>query len=518
MKHTRSQTLLSTCLEALHVPHTEAFVRRVEEETPWRHTLYGLIRMLAPFGVRTEAVRVARKERLAELPAPFVAQAGGDLVVVTAVGGGEVAFVQSGALHRLPAGRFVEQWSGVVLTLEADAASAEPGYARHRRDERFHRAECAVLAACVAALLVGGFLHTRSAAGAAWGLRGLAALVGMVGAGLSFLLVLEGNDGRSDLADRLCRTFGGGGCGVVQQTAGARFMGRYGWGAVGLAYFAVGAVVTLGLPAWFPSVAAVGVLALPYTLWSVWYQRFRARRWCALCLWVQVVVWVQLAVFACAGVYRHFALDVARLVLLLVAYGAAFLAVHLSLPLFARSREASRWRADYYGLKRRADVFFALLGAQPAVDVAGASTLWFGSADAPHTVTVFSNPYCRPCARLHPHLEALVCRGWRVGLVMTAFNAERRAANRALIAAYRLDGPERTWERLAAWYTGPQVMDMALFADLHPDEATARAVEAEMARHDAWADAHGLTATPHLWVDGHELPAGYRAEDVAALA
>ena len=66
MKHTRSQTLLSTCLEALHVPHTEAFVRRVEEETPWRHTLYGLIRMLAPFGVRTEAVRVARKERLAE--------------------------------------------------------------------------------------------------------------------------------------------------------------------------------------------------------------------------------------------------------------------------------------------------------------------------------------------------------------------------------------------------------------------------------------------------------------------
>ena len=208
MKHTRSQTLLSTCLEALHVPHTEAFVRRVEEETPWRHTLYGLIRMLAPFGVRTEAVRVARKERLAELPAPFVAQAGGDLVVVTAVGGGKVAFVQSGALHRLPAGRFVEQWSGVVLTLEADAASAEPGYVRHRRDERFHRAECAVLAACVAALLVGGFLHTRSAAGAAWGLRGLAALVGMVGAGLSFLLVLEGSDGRSDLADRFCRTFG----------------------------------------------------------------------------------------------------------------------------------------------------------------------------------------------------------------------------------------------------------------------------------------------------------------------
>lgn len=70
MKHTRSQTLLSTCLEALHVPHTGAFARRVEEETPWRHTLYGLIRMLAVFGVRTEAVRVARKERLAELPAP----------------------------------------------------------------------------------------------------------------------------------------------------------------------------------------------------------------------------------------------------------------------------------------------------------------------------------------------------------------------------------------------------------------------------------------------------------------
>ena len=233
---------------------------------------------------------------------------------------------------------------------------------------------------------------------------------------------------------------------------------------------------------------------------------------------LQVVLIALNAVFACAGGYRHFALDVARLILLLAAYGAAFLAVHLSLPLFVRSREASRWRADYYGLKRRADVFFGLLGAQPAVDVAGASTLWFGPADAPHTVTVFSNPYCRPCARLHPHLEALVRRGWRVGLVMTAFNAERRAANRALIAAYRLDGPERTWERLAAWYTGPQAMDMALFADLHPDEATARAVEAEMARHDAWADAHGLTATPRLWVDGHELPAGYRAEDVAALA
>ena len=45
-------------------------------------------------------------------------------------------------------------------------------------------------------------------------------------------------------------------------------------------------------PQWIRYLALCNVCCLPFTFWSIWYQRFRAHKWCTLCVSVQATLWL----------------------------------------------------------------------------------------------------------------------------------------------------------------------------------------------------------------------------------
>ena len=65
------------------------------------------------------------------------------------------------------------------------------------------------------------------------------------------------------------------------------------WTDVGLLYFSGGLLLSLlaGFqPVLWPLVGLLALLALPYTVFSLYYQGAVARQWCTLCLGVQAVL------------------------------------------------------------------------------------------------------------------------------------------------------------------------------------------------------------------------------------
>jgi hypothetical protein len=70
-------------LSLLGIKHTKSFSNKHFNEHPHKYNLYGLSKMLSDYGIRNAATRIEDKENdLFRIECPFVAQAGGDFVVV----------------------------------------------------------------------------------------------------------------------------------------------------------------------------------------------------------------------------------------------------------------------------------------------------------------------------------------------------------------------------------------------------------------------------------------------------
>jgi len=507
--------LFHTMLTALSVPHTDRYVAERFETHPYKYTLYGIGRLLEAYRVDTLAVRVDDKDKLGTLPVPFLAQVSDDIVVVKRTDGDEVAYDWYGEEIRVSTTRFRELWSGVVLLAGLREDSGEPDYRRHLRSVRLHRAKQTALGISLAALLLLGFC--AAPAGAARAVQLLTAGLSLCGLYTGYLLLQQLHI-QGTTADRLCNLLKKGSCNNVLETAAARPFGLFSWSEIGFSYFAVNAACTLLFPDLLPVLAFAALCALPVTGWSLWYQKFRAGAWCPLCLLTVLVIWLQATVHLVGGSYALPLPPATATAGAVGAWAGTLLALNLALPVVTRARKAERWQYAYAHLKSRQEVLNALLGEEPLLPTdETASQLIFGPAGAKHRLTVFSNPFCNPCAEMHRRLGPLLQAGYEVQYVLTYFTENLKGANRDLIACYLHEGRDKAWTHFSAWFDGGKAKGAAFFSFLPRPAAPTDEVDREMERHEAWTRTARFTATPTVLLDGRKLPAAYSVEDLLNL-
>ena len=335
MAATDGPTLFTTLLATLGVPHTAGYSSRRFRSMPFK-SLFGLSKLLESYGIDNTAVRLSRKEEYPQLPTPFVAQVDHSFVIVTDNRPGvPVATISAaGTSSSIAPDSFLDRWSGVALLTYPNPTSAEPDFATHRREEIAAKAKTAVLAASGVFLLAylfisrGLYSHISTI---------LLALINAGGLYITYLLVLKQMSVHSKAADRVCGVLQATGCNTVLQTKAAKFFGLFGWSEVGFAYFGVSLLTLLIFPQYIGYLALANACCLPFSFWSVWYQKNRAKAWCTLCLCVQASLWLLFFCYLAGGWFR-FALPIRiELFVLGAAYLAALLTINRTLPIFERN-------------------------------------------------------------------------------------------------------------------------------------------------------------------------------------
>lgn len=508
------QSLFLRYVKSLGVAHTSEYTERIFQEHPYKYSLYGLSKLLAKYHVPNEALRLKDKSVISSMDVPFIAEASHDLVIVKRVDNGQVCYDWYGEDITLPTDEFMRMWTGVVLIAHPDALSAEPEYALHKKAHDVERMKRIAIFVCLIGLLT--YLGIENAVFSSWVLC-LMALSNVVGAYLSYLLLQKQLHIQSDTADRICNLWKKSSCNNVLETPAAKLLGSVGWSEVGFAYFTTNVAVCFLCPSWVGYLGGLSVLSLVYAAWSIWYQAVKARSWCPLCLLVQGVFVVQ-AIVSFSYSYQqwrdvwHSFIDI-EVVVLFICYALFLLLLNRLTSQLADTDQAVQWKYKYNSLKAREDVFHALQVNQPVYDISEASSLFFGKADASKTITVFSNPYCNPCAMMHKRLNGLLEEDCRVQYVFTYFSEELSNVNKYIIAAYQTLGAEKAWNLLTAWYDGGKSQRDDFFKKLHLTiESTL--VEQEFHRHEAWRELTHFNATPTLLVNGQQLTAPYQVEDL----
>ncbi len=332
MAEYNGHTLACDYLEALGVPHTSKYTNSRFDGMPF-HTVFGLTKLLEEYGVRSEGYYLEDKHELRNLTPPFLAVTPAGIVIVTALSNGEVEYLTQGMPEKIPDDEFFKVWNGNVLVSYPSPDSKEPGYALHSRIDLFMRAKKWVLAFCVAVLFCYFFITRRLYSDIS---TILLCVIDFLGIYFTYMLVQKSVNIHSRTADRVCGVLQEGGCDSILSMSASKFFGIFGWSEVGFSYFSVSLIAILLFPETLPSLALCNLCCLPFTFWSIWYQKFKAHHWCTLCVCVQASLWLLFFCYLFGGWLRLAFPVKFSFIVLGFTYVAVMLGINAVMPLIEK--------------------------------------------------------------------------------------------------------------------------------------------------------------------------------------
>ena len=189
-------------------------------------------------------------------------------------------------------------------------------------------------------------------------------------------------------------------------------------------------------------------------------------------------------------------------------------------PYTLRLQEAKNTKREYLRIKFNAEIFDTLLKKQKAITLpAGDLGINLGNPAATNSIIKVCNPYCGPCSKAHPKIEALLEQNDNVKatIIFTTPNDEGNAAIkpvRHLLAIAEKNNNEKIIKQsLDDWYL-TEKKDYELFAAKYPMNGELLKQGDKIEAMDKWCKAMEISATPTIFINGYKLPDAYSIEDL----
>ncbi|HEY4109553.1 vitamin K epoxide reductase family protein [Puia sp.] len=518
----------------LKVKITASSIKRSIEENPHFPSLLSLTETFSRYHINNKAFEI-RAENLDRLEPPFIAylklpKVGKDFVLVTGISGSSVEYLyKDRKAHTISKDEFLQKYQNVVWIAEPDEQSGEKDFARKLGQEKAARNKRLVWTAGVVLLMLTAFVANLSG-GNIFAFTSIAILKG-IGTASAVLLIVYENNKENAFAKNICRAGRQMNCDAILNSKASK-IGGISWSEVGLFYFASTSMLLL-----FPNIdlkekigwlAVLNACAVPYTIFSIYYQSVVAKQWCPLCLTVQSVllgelIWSAFNFWAAPNPSffpTAFAMPFAGIRLIYVLLlGIVILAWYGVKPLIKSANNANSFESAYKRLQYNPEIFKGLLQQQAAAPEGWQQLgINLGNPAAPNTILKVCNPYCGPCAKAHRHLEEMLKNSDEVRLkvIFTAPNDEQ---NRSTIVVKHLlqiaseGDPAKTQRSLDDWYLGEN-KDYEAFAGKYPLSQNKADVGSQLEAMSKWCEDAGITSTPTLFMNGFQLPEGYGGEEL----
>lgn len=500
---------LTVILSELKVRYTHQFANKLYRETPDRNNFFGLSYMLSVYGIESKGYYIEEKD-LTDIQFPFVAQTNVGFVLVTDVNNSMVICHNEKGRKSVTVVLFKESWTGNYMVIEKRADSEELDYDEHKRKERVVRLKgCMLFMSCL-------FLFTSLLIIQIPTLT-IAMLLYMVlcflGGFVSWLLLEKQFHSGSLVVDKICSLISKSGCDVVAHSSGSKTLLGVSWAEVGCGYFLSTLLLLLLIPESYIMLGIINLFTLPYTIWSLWYQKKVIKKWCTLCILVQAILWGLFAIFSIS--VPSISLFRPEHLLFVPLYIVTILFIHI----YTNGRETiiqqESVAASYDTALRRKEVLATLLEDQSLIKAGNNDThILIGNPSASLCLTIISNPFCEPCTHTHRIIERLIKsrNNIQVRYVFVSKNKTTYAASRYLVGSYFIygDAPLNEWFNMSI---ADRKKLIALIEVTGKDEDA----EKELQHHTVFIKNNNIKWTPCILINGRIVPAIYSIEDLAYI-
>ena len=514
----KNSNVFIALLSALKVEHTVEFSNSYYNQHPHKDNLFGLSQMLSEYGIENIAVKIEEDNKyndIFQLSVPFIAQVDGNFVVVSSIAKKRVDYVWRNTNITLPIAKFCLSWSGVALLAATTERSGEPNYKENHRKELLFKTQKTIISIAITCIIISA-LVSKNVYSSNWGYI-LLLLFNFTGVLACYLLIMKQMHINNTYADKVCSLFKKGDCNDVLETSAAKPLGIISWSAIGYGYFLSNFIIILFCPNYISLLALINICVLPYSFWSIWYQKYRAKQLCSLCLIVQILLWI---IFIINWVNGFIVWDGFSFIDILFTGGLyliSILSINMLMNKLEIQNELKNANYELNSIKARNDIFSILLKQQPHYDVSkNISNILFGNPNASLFISVVTNPHCNPCARLHKRIKHLMnivpSESICVQYIFSSFNADLESSAKFLIAAYNNCQDDRQ-VIFDQWFDYGK-NDRNIFFKQYDLDLNTNEVLCELDRHKEWIQAVGFNSTPVILVHGYRLPDCYKIEDL----
>ncbi|HUC81875.1 MAG TPA: vitamin K epoxide reductase family protein [Flavisolibacter sp.] len=519
-------------LKSLNVPVTATTAIDQVESHPDFPSLYSISDSLQHWKVENAAFQV-EPENLEKLPTPFIAhirKSGGTFVLVNNINTTVNLINEKGKEQKISRESFLRDWTNTVLLAEKSEHSGEKDFRRQKKKELLAGLRIPVLIA--AGLLLAIFFMSLNA-GTTLGLAAsLLLFVKLIGCIVTGLLLWFEVDKSNAVLQQICSVNRNTNCTALLNSKGAKLFNWLSWSELGFFYFAGSFLFLLQTASYqLPSISILSwlnLLALPFTLFSVYYQWRIAKQWCPLCLVVQASLLTEFAIayfsyWTVSDVALNFLqnpLSINQLLPVLVAFSLPVLFWVAAKKAFLAAHAGKQFKKELNKLKFNKEIFTALQQKQKAITHSTEGLgITLGNPDATHTLIKVCNPYCGPCAEAHKIIEELINNeDVKVQIIFKVTNNQgdiKGPPVRHLMAISKKTNYSIR-QALDAWYNGTKDIDVFklkyVIDDMHLREQD-KTLEAM----DKWCREMDISFTPTVFVDGYQLPEIYKIEDLSHL-
>lgn len=512
-------------LRNLEIQVTENTVTEVLKGHPDYPSLLSISDSLKQWNIDNVCMQIG-PDGLNELSAPFIAHLKtgyGELVTVTRITASEISYVSSGLGNKTvnkSLEAFLKEWSGIVLVAEPAGKSGEKEYAANRKKELFREGRLLLTAmTCLLMVCIYSIFIVHSYEFLALSLLKLSGTV------ITAFLLWNEIDEANPMLKKLCSAGKKANCKAVLQSKAARLFGGVTWSEIGFFYFAGGIIsiilavnreLTLYILSW------LNLFALPYILFSIYYQWKIIRQWCVLCLSVQALLAIEFVVFYLAF-WKHTILlngvDASALFNLIIAYLIPVFFWSFTKTAVIKLQSGKQAEIELRRLKHDSRIFEALLARQKTLTSNPEGLgITLGNAYAANTLIKVCNPYCNPCAKSHPVIGDLLNENDNLKVQIVFMASDDEADHRAepvkhLMALYERQDDRLMHEALDEWYL-PENKDYREFANKYPLNGELQHQGHKLQAMEKWCREMKITFTPTFFLNGYQLPEMYTIADL----
>lgn len=466
-------------------------------------------------GFTTQGLQLSRKENIKKVDTPHIVQTkdkdNGELfTVVFRYGQDYVDWLnpKTNNEERIIWSEFQEYFTGYALLLSESTSNQEPDYYHHLREDVFQNTLLIVSTLAPVFGVVLAALHANIS------LTFIAILV--IGYILGLLLMLREVSVYSPFVQKIC---GGGrklNCTAVLSSKASKFLGVP-WAVWGSAYFLAGLISLSFIPSIIPVWSYLHLLALPYIIFSLYYQRFIIKQWCPLCLGVLVCIATLPLSAYWNGYYNQIAFvkDIYTPILGIVFSGLLSFLIFYMLWKWGIAWRNRKWLyKTYTRLRLSPNVFEAMLSEEPEIshDYKGLGVT-LGNPRGRFQLLEICNPFCTPCADAHKELHLLLQENKEVGLQILFLYPAGWCERSPIPTLLSLKHDARLLDALSSWFASED-KNIKSFNEKYSSQLNLEITQQHLQMMEDFCTVENINATPTIFVNGHKLPSSYSVGDL----
>ena len=297
-------------LELLEVRFTGNYLKEEIISHPQFPSLLTLSDVLEKYHISTLPLKIGM-EKLDQIPTPCIVQVRVEgkefFQTLSHIAEDRLAgHDEMGKTFNVSREDFLNTWTGVVLAVEKNDNSAEPGIEESIRKEEI---QTFLIAGMVLFALIAVGFGWNDLMGTGYGFATAGfLLLKLSGLGISGLILWREIDKDNPLVQKLCSGGGKADCNTVLDSKAFKFAdGAISPGSLAFAYFFAGSLMLLtqlSSQSLLSTLAWLSLATLPVVVTSFYYQAFKIKKWCRLCLILLGVLLLEMALAWAQQIYQ----------------------------------------------------------------------------------------------------------------------------------------------------------------------------------------------------------------------